>query len=251
VILPGHRAVGLSILDFGLFEVRNGQRIIGIPGYLIETNSPDGPARILLDGGFPPDYAQDQAGAAARDGLGGFGGLINYGPRQTLPGQLALLGLSPADITHHILSHGHIDHVGALPLVCCPLYLSTVERADPAPCYFGTARPMAWPDIPTHRLTGDTAFCDGVDILMTPGHTPGHLSVAVTLPASGMILLAGDAINRRSEPDEGYCDAMDPVAAATSGQRLMALQHQHAATLVYGHDPEQWSALRKAPDRYL
>jgi hypothetical protein len=45
VILAGHRAVRLTILDLGTFDVRGGERIIGIPGYLIETVGPGGSAR--------------------------------------------------------------------------------------------------------------------------------------------------------------------------------------------------------------
>ena len=250
MILPGHRVTRLTLLDLGLFEVRGGLRIIGIPGYLIRADSPDGPAHILIDGGFPPDYAQDQAAAAARDGLASFGRLVHYGPRQTLPGQLALCGLTLADITHHILSHGHIDHVGGLPQLTCPLYLSAGERADPAPCYFGSARPVNWPDVPTHRLAGDTAFCHGLDLILTAGHTPGHLSAVMTLPDTGPVVLAGDAINRASEPLERYGDAADPVLARVSGDRLFALQRALGATLIFGHDPAQWPTLRKAPQFY-
>jgi N-acyl homoserine lactone hydrolase len=140
--------------------------------------------------------------------------------------------------------------VGGLPILTCPLYLSATERADPEPCYFGSARPMTWPDLPTHRLTKDTVFCDGVEVVMTPGHTPGHLSVLVTLPKTGPVLLAGDAINRASEPDEGFADAVDPVAAKRSSDRIFALQKNRAAMLIYGHDPAQWPTLHKAPACY-
>lgn len=246
MILAGHSVERMHLLDLGLFEVRGGQRVIGIPGFLLTT---DRGARILIDGGFPPAYATDAEGAARADGLPAFGRLLDYGPRQTLPGQLALLGLTPADIDLAVLTHGHIDHVGALPLVRCPLVLTAAERADPRPRYFGTARPMEWPDLPTHRIDGETILCDGLRLIPTPGHTPGHMSVLVTLP-SGPVILAGDAINRASEPDEGYPDAEDPVAAAASGARLMALRQDLAARLIWGHDPAQWPGLQKAPARY-
>ena len=52
MILPG-RLTRLTILDLGLFEVRGGERLIGIPAYLMETDHGDS---ILMDTGFPPAY---------------------------------------------------------------------------------------------------------------------------------------------------------------------------------------------------
>ena len=71
------------------------------------------------------------------------------------------------------------------------------------------------------------------------------LSVLVTEPRP--FLIAGDAINRASEPDEGFADASDPVAAAQSAARLMDLLRDNGATLIWGHEPSQWPLLPKAP----
>lgn len=242
MILSG-RLARLTILDLGLFEVRGGERLIGIPAYLLET---DLGARILFDTGFPPAYAADP-GIAARDGLNSFGRLIDFGPDQTAEGALFRLGLRPPDIDLTILSHGHIDHVGSLPLFAhAPIMMTTAERADPRPSYFGTARPMAWPDARYLLIESDTAVCDGLTLIPTPGHTPGHVSAILDLPETGRVILAADAINRASEPAEHFADAADPTAAMASADRLLALGGPDAL-LIYGHDPTQWPALRKAP----
>lgn len=245
MILPG-RIARLFVLDLGLFEVRGGERVIGIPGFLMQT---DKGANILFDTGFPPEYHSDPD-RPAKDGLPRFGRLLDFRPDQTAEGALALLGLAPEDIGLVILSHGHIDHVGSLPRFAhAPIVLTARERAEPAPLYFGQARPIPWPDATYTLIDADTPVCEGLTLIPTPGHTPGHLSALVTLPDGRSAILAADAINRASEPDEGFSDAADPHAAQASATRLLALAPE-GAVLIYGHEPSQWPTLRKAPQPF-
>ncbi|OYW60102.1 MAG: hypothetical protein B7Z31_04725 [Rhodobacterales bacterium 12-65-15] len=225
------RLVRLTVLDLGLFEVRGGERVIGIPAYLLETALG---RRILFDTGFPPAYATDP-GIADRDGLPAFGRLID---------------LTAGEIDLVILSHGHIDHVGSLGVFThAPIVMTGLERADPRPSYFGSARPMDWPEAQYVLIDQDTPICAGLLLVPTPGHTPGHLSAILDLPETGRVILAADAINRASEPEEGFCDAVDPDAARTSAARLLEMGGS-GAVLIWGHEPTQWPGLRKAPAGY-
>ena len=143
-LLPG-RLARLTVLDLGLFEVRGGERLIGIPAYLLETDRGD---RILFDTGFPPEYLTDPT-RADKDGLPRFGRLVDFRPDQTAPGALAALGLSPRDITLTILSHGHIDHVSVW----------SRRSSSPSPPT-DSAAPLTAPSIPFASITFQSTCSD-------------------------------------------------------------------------------------------
>jgi len=238
----------LTILDYGLFQVHANGRVIGICGYLLDTT--DG-KRILIDTGFPAVYVTDPEGAATADNLHSFGRLLSLTPQQTPHGQLALLGLAPQDIDLLILTHGHIDHVGQIDAFAeAPILVSKAERSFPRPIYFGTNRPIAWPDAVYVEVDSDLALFPGCQILHCPGHAPGQLAFLLDVPETGPVLLTSDAINRPSEPAEGFAGSWNVGLAIHHGQRLLTLAAQTGAMILYGHDPDQWQTLRKAPESY-
>jgi N-acyl homoserine lactone hydrolase len=229
----------LYVLDLGLFRVNSG-RVIGIPGFLIQTQ--DG-QNILLDSGFPAKYL-DCERASLEDDLGSFGHLIDFGAHQLVAGQLALLGLTLPEIDLFVLSHGDIDHVGALPeFAGREIVVGASERAMPRPRYYGH-QPMPWPEAQYRLIEADTVLMPGLEVLFTPGHSPGHLSVMLELPQTGRVLLTCDAISRPSELHDGSLGAQ----ALFQAERLMRLATDNAAMVIYGHDPEQWLHLPKAPN---
>lgn len=239
----------LAILDYGTFEVAEDRRRIPIFGYVVASDA----HVVLVDTGFPEAYFDNAEEAGRRDGLDDFGRLIELGPANRPEAQLALLGLTPADVTELVLTHGDIDHVGGLhDFPGATIVTSRIEREAGPPRYFGEIRPVAWPASARYRLVeGDEELVPGATLLWTPGHSPGHLSLLVRLRESGSILLAGDAVSREHELAAGLNGgAADPEQARASAARLQEIAREEDALLVFGHDPEQGPTLPRAPHAY-
>jgi N-acyl homoserine lactone hydrolase len=242
------RPVSLTVLDYGLFRVHSNGRVIGIVGFLIRTDRGE---NILVDTGFPPSYAEDAAGASAADGLGSFGEVLELTQRNLPDHQLRLAGVEPDGVDLLILTHSHIDHVGGIAgFAQAPILVAAADRAEARPLYFGKVRPMVWPDRRYILVTGDVQLGPGLQVLLVPGHVPGQLALRVDLPETGAVIVTGDAISRPAEIDERFDTAHDPVAAQASAARLMALAGELGAFVIYGHAPDQWPELKKAPHSY-
>ena len=105
---------------------------------------------------------------------------------------LAEHDLSPADVKIVINSHLHFDHCGQNAVFKhAPFYIQRQEvegaRRD------GTT--AQWFDFAGARLElvdGDAEIAEGVRVVATPGHTPGHQCVIVDT-AAGTSVMIGDA----------------------------------------------------------
>ena len=245
--LSGH-PVSLAVLNFGLFTVHSNGRIIGIPGFLVETSAGE---KVLIDTGFPEKYAKDIQMASTEDNLGEFGELLELTYENQPAAQLAKLGISKDDLDYVVITHTHIDHVGnigSFPNV--PIIIGKEERDLEKPIYWRGKKPLEWPEEDYVLITEDTILGENFEILHVPGHTPGELSILLKLPESGSILLTSDAISRESEIAEGCLDATDPEQAINSANRILELARQKNSMVIYGHGPQQWKELKKAPDLY-
>lgn len=239
----------LAILDYGRFEINEERRVVPITGYVIRSDD----RVVLVDTGFPKRYLDDPVGTGRAESLDDFGHLVSLTADNLPAAQLALAGIGQADVTDLLITHGDIDHVGGIAdFPKATLIVGRAELEDGRPRYYGSARLVDWPLGQAYRVVdGDEELFAGVEILSTPGHSPGHLSLLVRLSATGPILLAGDAISRPAELESGHNGgASDQQRARESAERLLEIARREDALLVFGHDLEQWENLRKVPCFY-
>ncbi len=156
------------------------------------------------------------------------------GSEGDIEASLNILDLSWTDVGHVIVTHLHNDHQGSLPAV--------MDLALDAVAYAGTA------DIPEIRSPrelvpvgdGDKVF--DLDIIETPGHTPGHISV---LDADGGLLVAGDALNGSAGGVIGANPDFTPDMA-TADLSVVKLAGYTYETVVFGHGEPVTSAASEA-----
>ena len=185
--------------------------------------------------GLSPAAVADPAGHYGEDSAIGFFALE----------QEALIAeqVDLASLTLVVLTHLHFDHAGGLELLpdSLPVVLQRAEwegahdRAAVARNFFlprdyaGIADRVRLVD-GDHDLLGDGS----VELLLTPGHTPGHQSVRV-----GSLVIGADVAHYASSLDDHRFPAFgdDPAAQARSAERLRELRDAGLAVQP-GHDPE-------------
>ncbi|TMC76968.1 MAG: N-acyl homoserine lactonase family protein [Chloroflexi bacterium] len=149
----------------------------------------------------------------------------NYRPRvRDAREALAAAKLDPDAVRAIVNSHLHFDHCGQnRAFAGLPIY---VQRAELDLAREGYTV-VEWVDFPGARydaIDGDREVVEGVSILATPGHTPGHQSVTVRT-GDGLVLIVGQAAQDARSFATGPADA--------SVQRLREL---NADRIHFSHD---------------
>ena len=259
------------------FLSNSGVRIYRIPCQVFETLS----ARVylILGEGLPT--------------LVDAGSSLDASTRQILSGVETVRddfgeAVRPSDIRRIILSHGHVDHTGGLPELLrtmpAQVAIHSLDRAAVAACreyavtsavrlkgFFRRAgveparcnellamSPYRWTareDVTVGRTLEDGDEFDGLRILHTPGHSPGHVCVGV-----GNVLLTGDHILSQTLPHlwpesaaaatglGHYLQSLDKVDR-TPGFELGLGAHEQVIHDVYGRIRTIRSAHRRRLER--
>jgi glyoxylase-like metal-dependent hydrolase (beta-lactamase superfamily II) len=154
----------------------------------------------------------------------GWGGVA--GTADAIGSALQAAGASWDSVTDIILTHHHADHAGSLSDVVARAAQAGVH-AGPADIDNLTANT---PGVRTIAAAVDGADIFGMQVVATPGHTEGHISV---FDRSIRVLVAGDALGNTaglsgSKPQY----TANPSQAAESVRTLAALD---AGTILFGH----------------
>jgi N-acyl homoserine lactone hydrolase len=183
---------------------------------------------------------------------------------QELPGALAAVGLSPADISEVVLTHHHGDHVDGVGHVPAPVRVNEVELQFAHTARSRAMRRALRQPLPRgfapHRLVLDggpfgvfshsRALSDDGRIVAvaTPGHTPGHISVICIDDAGRHVMLAGDATDTLEQLHARRADAVGPDTRVHTKTLETILAHCAAHPTVYlpSHDPESASRLAES-----
>lgn len=192
----GRTATGLVVVGGGLTACTSDDPVVEVPGDLptagpsedatseatqgvtaSEEAGGNGTSPLLVDLGFVAAYVAVRDGEAA---------VLDTGVADSEDAILAVLeanGLGWADVGNVIVTHNHPDHAGSLAAVAA--------AAEGAGLFAGEADIGGM--VATRPITavgdGDTVF--DLQIIETPGHTPGHISI---FDPMGRYVMAGDAL---------------------------------------------------------
>lgn len=209
---------------------------VPVPAYLIETET----ERILVDTGLHP-AAVANADERYRPGALAF---FELEQEESVADQVDL-----ATLTRVVLTHLHFDHAGGLALIP-PSVPVVVQRAEWEAGHDRTAvernffQPRDYADGPANLVLvdGDNDLLgDGsIELLVTPGHTPGHQSVRI-----GDVVIGADVAHYAGVLDDHRFPAFgdDSDAQARSAERLRELRDA-GLRVQPGHDPD---VLRPGP----
>ena len=243
-------SAGIVQLDCGNGTVKNfnaffsdtneypaGSRVIANSCYVIRH----GQNYLLWETGFP----------AAIKGKPNDMGAIVARLNKTIPEQLAVLGLTIADIDIVGISHMHGDHVGQaadFPAAKLLIGKKDLEMSKGPRDPFGPWR-AAGAKVQGMEGGDVDVFGDGsVIALNLPGHTAGHMALLVKL-ASGNVMLSGDLYHATIARQLKGVPPFNASRADTlaSIDRFERLARSYRARVIIQHEPADIAKLPAFP----
>lgn len=145
------------------------------------------------------------------------------------------------DVVMIINSHLHFDHCGnnrsfaGIPMV--------VQRTEYELAHKPRYTIPEWIDFPGAQwelVEGETEVLAGVRVLPTPGHTPGHQSVAIAA-TDAVEVIAGQALYDPGELEaEESIEVLTPDKAEATSDSARAIKSLGPTTVYFSHHPGTW-----------
>ncbi|GHJ40819.1 MBL fold metallo-hydrolase [Streptomyces sp. TS71-3] len=221
----------------------DGWLVMTLGSFLVES----GGRTALIDLAWGPESIEmppTEGGAPGGDVVGG-----------ALLDNLALLGVQPSDIDIVMYTHLHPDHTGwvvdpesgqftfpnAVNVVASTEWKFWHEASEPGATGLGP-RPEQSAVMREHlRLVedGDSPI-DGVQLMLTPGHTPGHTAFVVASEGQRAII-PGDAIHCPAElllPELQFVHDHDPALTRAAKSHLQREFLKPNTIVAGGHFPD-------------
>jgi glyoxylase-like metal-dependent hydrolase (beta-lactamase superfamily II) len=220
--LPQIEPLHLADVTLPDFHPRYGEPC---PVYAFLIHHPDGP--VLFDTGV---------------GTGHEGIDKLYAPQHhPLSDELKTRDINPADVIAILNSHLHFDHCGENRMFPnTPIYVQRAEfeAAHETPLY-SIPEWIDFDDADYRLLDGKTEVLPGITAMPTPGHTPGHQSLAIE-SEEGLAIIAGHGVYSANE----WTGAATPVpgewndAQYTASSELLRLLEP--VRVYFSHDAVVW-----------
>lgn len=166
-------------------------------------------------------------------------------------------GFGLEDIDYVFQSHLHLDHAGGLEFfdgtdvpvfvhekeLKFAYYSAKTEKGSGAYILDDFDHNLNW-----HILHRDREeYFEDLEFVRFPGHTPGLTGTLLHLPEQSLVF-TGDQMYMSENLEEGIPLGAHLLWGKTewrdSVQRIQAMQREHDAEVVYGHDPEQFEAIQ-------
>jgi glyoxylase-like metal-dependent hydrolase (beta-lactamase superfamily II) len=159
--------------------------------------------------------------------------------RSVLPVRMKKYGIDIVDIDTVVLSHFHHDHASNIDYfknARILLHENECKYIESNPEDWALLKYMYLPLKQSGQLvviSGEPEICPGVKIIMTPGHTPGCISLVLQEENKPVIVLAGDAVKNLAELSTGkVAMSLNNEASSQSIKRIRNI----ADIVVPGHD---------------
>ncbi|KAF2204185.1 Metallo-hydrolase/oxidoreductase [Delitschia confertaspora ATCC 74209] len=213
---------------------------------------------ILYETGGGKDYPEVW-GAPANDVFA----RVDYDSSQELDAQIARTGHNIKDIKMVIIGHLHLDHAGGLepfrntgiPVYAHELEIKHAFYSVATKTDLGVYLPYYLTfDINWKPFSGDfLEIAEGLNVHLTPGHTPGLCILQVNMPKSGTFIFTSDMYhvreNYEDDMPQGWL-ARDHDGWVRSHEKIKMLVKRTKAKIVFGHCKETVQGMKFAPEAY-